>query len=119
MAGPFVRSVASSSRCAANLICSVQCSERRDGSKFKAVNARDNNFTEAKMKRRFERIDESIARYMSQLETADRHGDAVPKVKVERLKGRIEKLKEGGRSSQHDQRGDDEEQGQADLADRS
>jgi hypothetical protein len=71
------------------------------------------------MKRRFERIDESIARYMSQLETADRHGDAVPKVKVERLKGKIEKLKEGGRSSQHDQRGDDEEQGQADLADRS
>src|SRR5262249_10574835 len=37
-----------------------------DGSKFKAVNARDRNFTEAKMKRRFERIDESIARYLSQ-----------------------------------------------------
>ena len=47
-----------------------------DGSKFKAVNARDKNFTEAKMKRRLERIDESIARYLSQLETADRHGDA-------------------------------------------
>jgi hypothetical protein len=31
-----------------------------DGSKFKAVNARDKNFTEAKMKR--ERIEESIAR---------------------------------------------------------
>jgi hypothetical protein len=30
------------------------------------------------MKRRLERIDESIARYLSQLETADRHGDAVP-----------------------------------------
>jgi transposase len=29
-----------------------------DGSKFKAVNARDNNFTEARMKRRFERIDD-------------------------------------------------------------
>ena len=35
-----------------------------DGSKFKAVNARDKNFTEAKMRRRLERIDESIARYM-------------------------------------------------------
>src|SRR5262249_35056832 len=35
-----------------------------DGSKFKAVNARDKNFTEAKMKRRLERIDESIARYL-------------------------------------------------------
>jgi transposase len=65
-----------------------------DGSKFKAVNARDKNFTEAKMKRRLERIDKSIARYLSQLETADRHGDAVPAAKVERLKGKIEKLKE-------------------------
>src|SRR5215471_17472246 len=65
-----------------------------DGSKFKAVNARDRNFTEAKMKGRLERIDESIARYLSQLETADRHGDAVPEAKVERLKGKIEKLKE-------------------------
>ena len=59
-----------------------------DGSKFKAVNARDKNFTEAKMKRRLERIDESIARYLSQLETADRHGDAVPEAKTARLKRR-------------------------------
>ncbi len=66
----------------------------RNGSKFKAVNARDKNFTEAKMKRRLERIDESIARYLSQLETADRHGDAVPEAKVERLRSKIEKLKE-------------------------
>jgi transposase len=65
-----------------------------DGSKFKAINARDKNFTEAKMKRRLERIDESIARYLSQLETADRHGDAVPEAKVARLKAKIEKLKE-------------------------
>src|SRR5271169_3116315 len=65
-----------------------------DGSKFKAVNARDKNFTEAKMKRRLERVDESIARYLSQLETADRHGDSVPEAKVARLKGKIEKLKE-------------------------
>ena len=65
-----------------------------DGSKFKAVNARDKNFTEAKMKRRLERIDKSIARYLSQLETADRHGDAVPAAKIERLQSKIEKLKE-------------------------
>jgi transposase len=65
-----------------------------DGSKFKAVNARDKNFTEAKMRRRLERIDESIARYMAQLETADRHGDAVPEAKVVRLKDKIAKLKE-------------------------
>ena len=65
-----------------------------DGSKFKAVNARDKNFTEAKMKRRLERIDESIARYLAQLETADRQGDAVPEAKVVRLKDKIAKLKE-------------------------
>ena len=65
-----------------------------DGSKFKAVNARDKNFTKAKMKRRLERIDESIARYLSQLETADRHGDAVPEAKVAHLKSKVEKLQE-------------------------
>jgi transposase len=69
-----------------------------DGSKFKAVNARDNNFTQAKMKRRLERIDESITRYMEQLVTADRQiaggNDAVPQAKVERLKDKITKLKE-------------------------
>ena len=33
-----------------------------DGSKFKAVNSRDRNFTKAKLKRRLEQIDESIER---------------------------------------------------------
>ena len=65
-----------------------------EGSKFKAVNARDKNFTEAKMQRRLERLDESIARYLSQLETADRQGEAVPEAKVARLKDKLAKLKE-------------------------
>jgi transposase len=68
-----------------------------DGSKFKAVNARDKNFTVAKMKRRMERIDESIARYMSHLETVDRQtaqGADVPEGKVPRLREKIGKLKE-------------------------
>jgi transposase len=65
-----------------------------DGSKFKAVNARDKNFTEAKMKRRLERIEASIARYIAQLETADRRGDAVPEAKVARFKDKIVKLNE-------------------------
>ena len=65
-----------------------------DGSKFKAVNARDKNFTEAKMKRRLERIDESIARYIAQLETADRRGDAVPAERIVRFKDKIVKLRE-------------------------
>ena len=74
-----------------------------DGSKFKAVNARDKNFTKAKMKRRLERIDESIARYISQLETADRRGDAIPEAKVSHLKDKIEKLQGGDRPTERDQ----------------
>src|SRR3954466_9161781 len=42
-----------------------------DGSKFKAVNNRDKNFTHAKMERRLAQIEESVARYLSQLDTAD------------------------------------------------
>jgi transposase len=42
-----------------------------DGSKFKAVNNRDKNFTRAKMERRIAQIEESVARYLSQLDTAD------------------------------------------------
>jgi transposase len=65
-----------------------------DGSKFKAVNNRDKNFTEAKMKRRLEQIDQSIARYLSQLDTADRQGSTVPEAKTTRLKEKIAKLRE-------------------------
>ena len=43
-----------------------------DGSKFKAVNNRDRNFTRAKMARRRVQIEESVARYLQQLDTADR-----------------------------------------------
>src|SRR5437764_2824355 len=42
-----------------------------DGSKFKAVNNRDKNFTRAKMERRLAQIEESVARYLGQLDTAD------------------------------------------------
>jgi transposase len=68
-----------------------------DSSKFKAVNARDKNFTEAKMKRRLERVEESIDRYIEQLATADRRaaaGEAVPEAKVARLNEKLIKLKE-------------------------
>ena len=49
----------------------MQASVAIDGSKFKAVNTRDKNFTRAKMERRLTQIDESVARYLSQLDTAD------------------------------------------------
>jgi transposase len=65
-----------------------------DGSKFKAVNNRDRNFTSAKMKRRMEQIEESINRYLSQLDTADRQEPTVPQAKVDRLRDKIAILKE-------------------------
>ena len=43
-----------------------------DGSKFKAVNTRDRNFTPAKVKKRQEQIEQSIQRYLAALDTADR-----------------------------------------------
>ena len=41
----------------------TQASVAIDGSKFKAVNNRDKNFTRAKMERRLAQVDESVARY--------------------------------------------------------
>src|SRR5260221_9356850 len=66
-----------------------------DGSKFKAVNNRDKNFTRAKMDRRMTQIEESVARYLQQLDTADRQERSEPlKAKTRTLKEKIAKLKE-------------------------
>jgi transposase len=42
-----------------------------DGSKFKAVNTRDKNFTRGKVERRRAQLEKSVARYLAQLDTAD------------------------------------------------
>ena len=66
-----------------------------DGSKFKAVNTRDKNFTRAKMKRRMEQIEESVARYLHQLDSADRQEPSLARgTKVAHLHEKIAKLKE-------------------------
>jgi len=66
-----------------------------DGSKFKAVNNRDKNFTRAKMERRMAQIEESVGRYLQQLDTADRQEPSEAlKTKTNRLKEKIETLKE-------------------------
>ena len=66
-----------------------------DGSKFKAVNNRDKNFTRAKVERRRAQLEESVARYLSQLDTADRQEPSEALVvKVTRLKEKLTKLKE-------------------------
>jgi len=65
-----------------------------DGSKFKAVNNRDRNFTRAKMERRRAQIEESVARYLQQLDTADRQEPSeVLATKTTRLEEKIAKLK--------------------------
>jgi len=65
-----------------------------DGSKFKAVNNRDKNFTAAKMQRRLEQIDASIQRYLSQLDTADRQEPTVAEPKRMRLQDKIARLRQ-------------------------
>jgi transposase len=65
-----------------------------DGSKFKAVNTRDKNFTRASIQRRMEQVEASIERYMSALETADRHDGELAQAKTVRLKDKIAALKE-------------------------
>ena len=71
-----------------------------DGSKFKAVNNRDKNYTVGKIERRRTQLETSVARYLSQLDTADRHEptEAIAlkktylKEKLEKLKSEMQKL---------------------------
>ncbi|MFC1777498.1 IS5/IS1182 family transposase, partial [Pseudomonadota bacterium] len=58
-----------------------------DGSKFKAVNSRDRNFTRAKMKRRLAEVEASIDRYLEQLAAADHAEPAEDK--TQRLEDKI------------------------------
>ena len=62
-----------------------------DGSKFKAVNNRDKNFTKAKMKRRIAEVEASIERYLEQLDEAD---TSAPTEDQHRIKDRIAALTE-------------------------
>ena len=66
-----------------------------DGSKFKAVNNRDKNFTRGKVERRRAQLEESVARYLSQLDTADRQepSEALA-AKTVHLKEKLGKIKE-------------------------
>ncbi|MGP1665353.1 MAG: IS1182 family transposase [Rhodanobacter sp.] len=64
-----------------------------DGSKFKAVNNRDRNYTRAKVQRRIEQIEASVARYLSDLDSTDRQGAApVAEARTTRLREKVEKL---------------------------
>jgi hypothetical protein len=64
-----------------------------DGSKFKAVNNRDRNFTSAKLQRRMQEIESSIHRYLVGLDTADRQESVLAEAQTERLHEKIAALK--------------------------
>jgi transposase len=65
-----------------------------DGSKFKAVNSRDRNFTPAKIEARKKQIEESVQRYLDALEVADRTQPGEFVAKTDRLKEKVKTLRD-------------------------
>ncbi len=65
-----------------------------DGSKFKAVNNRDRNYTSAKLARRMKEIEASIDHYLVAMDTADRQAPEIAKARTERLQDKIAALKD-------------------------
>ena len=65
-----------------------------DGSKFKAVNARDRNFTRGKVQKRIEQVEGSIQRYLQSLDAADRQEGEFAQAKAARLRDKIAAMKE-------------------------
>jgi len=64
-----------------------------DGSKFKAVNNRDKNFTPHKLQARMQQLKESIERYLAELDRADRDPTLLPASRVSQLKEKIVAVK--------------------------
>ena len=65
-----------------------------DGSKFKAVNQRDKNFTRAKLQHRLAETDASIARYLAELDATDAAETDAPTGRIAELPARIARLRE-------------------------
>jgi transposase len=64
-----------------------------DGSKFKAVNNRDKNYTVAKVAKRMEQVDASIVRYLAALDQADRQDSDIAEARTERITEKIAGLR--------------------------
>ena len=89
-----------------------------DGSKFKAVNARDKNFTTGKIDKRQQQIEESIHRYLVALDTADRTQPPEFEAKSNRLQDKIERLRKQMRAlDEVNERLRDEPDGQRSMTD--
>ena len=90
-----------------------------DGSKFKAVNTRDRNFTAGKVKKQKEQIEQSIKRYLDALDTADRTlAPAELQVKSKHLQDKIKTMRQQMRRMKRiERRLKDEPDGQLSLTD--
>lgn len=64
-----------------------------DGSRFKAVNTRDKNFTPGAVRRRMEQAEASIARYLEALDTADRQEGETVDLRTGRIRERLASLR--------------------------
>ena len=64
-----------------------------DGSKFKAVNTRDANFTATKLKKRLAQVAEHIAGYLQDLDAADRQEGAAAEARAGKLTDKIAALR--------------------------
>lgn len=64
-----------------------------DGSKFKAVNNRDRNFTAKKIKSRMAHLEKAVQHYLDDLDRADREPSLVPEARVSQLKEKIASIK--------------------------
>jgi transposase len=71
----------------------VQALVAIDGSKFKAVNNRDKNFTPRKLEARKQQLETSVKRYLAELDRADRDPALVPEERVDQLKEKIAKVR--------------------------
>ena len=94
--GPAIRKVcARSVELCRTLGSFAEASVAIDGSKFKAVNNRDRNFTRAKTERRLAQIEESVVRYLHQLDSADRQEPSPARTtKTTRLREQIARLRQ-------------------------
>jgi hypothetical protein len=64
-----------------------------DGSKFRAVNNRDRNYTATMVVKRIEQVDASIGRYLATLDRADRENSDIPEARVVRIQDKIASLR--------------------------
>ena len=65
-----------------------------DGSKMKAVNNRDKNYTAAKVRSRMQQVQDNIDRYLEELDRADRSESDIAEPKAARLTEKIARLRD-------------------------